>query len=125
MGGAAADVRLVFHLNLPKSVEGFFQESGRAGRDGLPSKSVCCFSHEDSDRMTWILGASPLPSCLQLTPPPSAVVYQVQPRFAFRAAVLSNDDAAGLLSSHVMDLVTCLVNLGTSREYGIQLRIMR
>lgn len=50
------DVRAVFHLNLPKSLEAFYQEAGRAGRDGQPSKSICFFSYDDMDFMHWILG---------------------------------------------------------------------
>ena len=53
-----ADVRLVAHLNLPKSLEGFYQESGRAGRDGLPAKSVLFYDIEDRQRMDYILSTS-------------------------------------------------------------------
>ena len=54
-----ADVRLVAHVNLPKSLEGFYQESGRAGRDGLHAESVLFYDVEDRQRMDYILSAFP------------------------------------------------------------------
>ncbi len=51
----AADVRLVVHYSLPKTLEGFYQESGRAGRDGKPAQSVVFYGLSDRDRMDWIL----------------------------------------------------------------------
>ena len=54
-----ADVRLVAHVNLPKSLEGFYQESGRAGRDGLHAESVLFYDVEDRQRMDYILSTSP------------------------------------------------------------------
>lgn len=54
MGIDRADVRLVVHFNMPKSVEGFYQESGRAGRDRQPAKSVLYYGSEDESLMVSI-----------------------------------------------------------------------
>lgn len=43
------------HYSLPKTLEGFYQESGRAGRDGKPACSVVFYGLDDRDRMDWIL----------------------------------------------------------------------
>ena len=51
-------MRLVAHLNLPKTLEGFYQESGRAGRDGLAAKSVLFYDVDDRQRMDYILSES-------------------------------------------------------------------
>ena len=65
MGVNKSDVRLIIHYNLPLSIIDYYQQAGRAGRDGGKARCILLYRKSDYDLNRWVIGQSQDPAALE------------------------------------------------------------
>ena len=65
MGIDKSNVRFVIHYQIPKNIEAYYQEAGRAGRDGLDSDAILLFSPQDMQIQQFFIDQSEMEESLE------------------------------------------------------------
>jgi len=104
------DIRLVLHWNFPGSVEAWYQEAGRAGRDGRPARATLLYRLEDRRIQSWFLGGKypEADECLR-------VWKALGPQARSSRAIA---EATGLGEKRVKVILAQLVGSGTVERRG-------
>ncbi len=115
MGVDKPDIRWVIHYNLPSTVEAYYQEVGRAGRDGCPARGVLLYSTEDRALQEWFIeNDAPKPE-------QTLALYRTLPRGVTRVSSLDLQRESGMndtrlkLALRQLEIAGAVQRLGDER----------
>lgn len=112
MGVDKPDIRFVIHYSLPATIEMYYQEIGRAGRDGLPAHGILLYSPEDRALQEWFI-ENDAPTQAEVE-----AFYRSLPRGACGVSPLELQRQTGLIDSKLKVALRQLEKLGAVRRMG-------